>query len=97
MQCPRTNCKNKALIDSVLGVLPCEVHQEADDKISKIERPAFYNLHKIHRIQQQRDDFAADILQPYAPGKDQKPNVDFLKTYPERAKDYFSDKQLKDL
>src|SRR3990167_11499320 len=87
IKCPRIDCKNKAVIDPILGVLPCvEFCQVKDDDLDKIETPEFYNLSKIHRIQKQRDEHGADILQPYALGKDSKPNPEFLKAYPNKAK-----------
>jgi len=93
--CPRCD-KNQALSDPSLGILPCQSCQDSDDG-EKLESPEFYNLSKAHRIQQQRDDHAKDILQPYLPGKDMAPNPDFLKAYPDRAKDYFSEEKLKKL
>jgi len=94
MICPRCN-KGQAIEDPGLGILPCETCQASDDEMDKIESPEFYSLDKIHRIQRQLDMHGKDILQPYANGKDWKPNPDFVKAYPDKAKDYFSDDQLK--
>ena len=74
MNCPRIDCKNKAIHDSVLGVLPCESCQLKDNELDKIETPEFYTLTKAGRIQKQRDEHGKDILQPYALGKNSKPN-----------------------
>lgn len=40
------------------------------------------------------EDHQADIAQPYS--KDGKPNSDFIKLYPERAKSMFSDKEIRE-
>ena len=97
MNCPRIDCKNKAIHDSVLGVLPCESCQLKDNELDKIETPEFYNLDKIHRIQKQRDEHGKDILQPYALGKESKVNPDFAKVYPNEVKNYFNKEQLKNI
>jgi len=94
IKCPRCN-KEKAIFDTILGILPCEFCQAKDDELDKIETPEFYTLTKAGRIQKQRDEHGKDILQPYALGKDSKPNLDFLKAYPNKAKDYFKEEQLK--
>lgn len=41
-----------------------------------------------------RDDNYVDIIQPYIGNK---PNPEFISAYPERAKDYFSDDELKNM
>jgi hypothetical protein len=43
--------------------------------------------YKAYRHSEQRLDHKADILQPRVGGK---PNSEFIQTYPENAKDYFS-------
>ena len=97
MKCLREDCKNNAIIDPTFGVLPCQKCQDEDALTPAAKAPAFYSITKLHRIQQQQDQHDAEIMQPWMPGKDQKPNPDFVKTYPERAKDYFSDEELKGL
>lgn len=91
--CPRCG-KEPAIIDPSIGVLPGKKCQTDDEKINIKEHPEFYTLGKQHRIQQQRDSHNADTLQPWI-GKDNKPNPDFVRKYPEKAKDYFSSEQLK--
>lgn len=93
-KCPRQNCKNKAITDTTYGVLPCEKCQEEDSKTVLPDAPEFYNISKQHRIQSQRDTHDGDIIQPWLEGKDQKPNPDFVRAYPDMAKTYFSDEQL---
>lgn len=95
MNCPRNNCKNKAIQDITLGVLPCQSCQDKDEGMDKYTAPEFYSMTQIHRIQSERDKHNGDIEQPYLPGKDMKPNPNFLKLYPDRARDYFSEEQLK--
>jgi hypothetical protein len=93
-KCPRCNT-NPAIVDRTFGVLPCQKCQDDDAQFQAPVAPEFYNLSKSSRIQAQRDSHGADILQPWdAKGK---PNRDFLKKYPDRAKDYFKDKELKKL
>lgn len=91
--CPRCG-KEPAILDSRFGVLPGEKCQAEDEQIQVTEAPEFYNQTKQHRIQQQRDTHNADILQPWLPGKDMKPNPDFVKKYPDMAKNYFTNDQL---
>lgn len=92
--CPRCE-KEPAIIDPSLGVLPGEKCQAEDAQIKPAELPEFYNMSKSNRIQEQRDKHNADTTQPYLPGKDMKPNPDFIKLYPEMAKEYFPEEQLK--
>lgn len=92
--CPRDNCKNEAVIDPRFGVLPCQFHQDEDSQIEMPPSPEFANRTKADRIQVQRDQHNRDILQPYLPGKEMKPNPDFVREYPNRAKDYFTEDQL---
>lgn len=94
VNCPRQGCKNEANVDITYGILPCDSCQEQDDLEVLPDSPEFYNLTKIQRVQEQRDRHNKDILQPYLPGKDMKPNPDFVKAYPDKATDYFDRKQL---
>lgn len=96
-KCPRDGCNNDAIIDTTLGVLPCQKCQDEDAETPINDSPEFYNATKQHRIQEQRDKHNADIMQPWASGKDVKPNPDFVKAYPEKAKDYFTPEQLSKL
>jgi hypothetical protein len=96
MKCPRDGCKNKAIYDNQFGVLPCKSCQNGDSAFQLSRGPEFYNLTKQTRIVADRDKNGKDIIQPWI-GKDWNPNPDFVKAYPDMAKEYFSDKQLKDL
>ena len=95
--CPRDGCKNEAITDMTFGVLPCAWHQQEDEKTTISNSPRFWNLNKLHRIQREQDQHNGDTLQPWENGKDMKPNADFVKTYPEMAKEYFTDEELKRL
>lgn len=91
MRCPRKNCQNEALHDATYGILPCQSCQDADQGTS-VSSPEFYSQTKQERIQQQRDSGDKDMLQPYlAKGE---PNPDFIRAYPEAAKQYFDDATL---
>lgn len=83
-QCPRTNCKNEAIVHRMLGVLPCEEHQLQDSAVPH-RKFEFANLSKLHRVQEQRDLGGKDLLQPYHKNK---PNPDFFKAYPDRVDEY---------
>jgi len=97
MTCPRTACTNEAISDSQYGVLPCKNHQKKDtEKVAKIRRsPEFYTLSQQDRFQHQRDRYAKDILQPFEGAGD--PNLEFVKAYPDKVKDYFTPEQLRKL
>lgn len=91
--CPRCN-KEAALVDTTYGILPGVKCQEEDDAQEKPESPEFYNQSKQDRVQEMRDKHNGDIEQPYIQGKDMSPNPDFVKAYPQMAKEYFSTEQL---
>lgn len=95
-KCPRCG-KEPAIVDITLGILPGEKCQEDDLKISIVEKPEFYNLTKIHRVQAQRDSHNKDMIQPFAGKNGDKPNPDFVKSYPEQSKNYFTPEQLSKL
>jgi len=83
--CPRTSCKNKAIIHRQFGVLPCQPHQNSDTKISQTRKGQFATISQSNRVQEQRDLGGGDLVQPYDKGK---ANVDFFKLYPDRIDDY---------
>lgn len=95
MRCPKCH-KREALIHPKFGVMPCAKCQNKDSKTNIKRAPEFYSATKADRVIHQRDTNAKDILQPFI-GKDNKPNPDFAKAYPDRAKDYFKDSDLKKL
>ena len=94
--CPRCG-KEPAIVDITFGILPGKLCQKEDSKFVLPDSPEFYNISKQHRIQEQRDTHDGDVIQPWLPGKDQKPNPDFVKAYPKDARKYFSKKELKGL
>jgi len=44
--------------------------------------------------ERQREDFRKDIIQPYIGNK---PNRDFAQAYPDKAKEYFTETELKEM
>jgi len=56
----------------------------------------FYVRSKQERIQRGWDTNEKDQLQPFM-GKDNKPNREFAKAYPDKIKDYFSPEQIKQM
>jgi hypothetical protein len=95
MRCPRCD-KGKAIKHSKYGILPCQECQDEDNNIAMSDSPEFYTASKADRVTQQRDQYAKDMLQPWE-GKDNRVNRDFAKAYPDRAKDYFKESDLKKL
>jgi hypothetical protein len=93
MKCIRKNCKNNAIIDSIYGVLPCIFHQKKEEQYSIHHKtPEFYSLKKMDRFTKQRDKHSKDFVPIY--WKD-KPNRDFIKAYPTKAKEIFTKEELK--
>ena len=89
--CPRTHCENKATIDKTYGILPCQSCQDKDAGTSIRKSPEFYTISRSNRVQEQRDNHGADLVQPY---DGDKPNIDFFKQYPEQVKNYGVEKEL---
>lgn len=92
-KCPRCE-KESAIVDPTYGVLPGRKCQKDDAKVVVARNPQYYTIAKHSNIQDQRDKHDGDIIQPWSPGKDPKPNPDFIKAYPEKAQDYFTDEEL---
>ena len=92
--CPRDGCKNEAVVDKTYGVLPCKKCQEEDAKVELPDAPEFYNISKQHRIQEQRDKHDGDTIQPWKEGTKRDPNPDFVRAYPDKARDFFSNEEL---
>lgn len=57
---------------------------------AKIERGVSSSSAEYDR-ERQREDFRADIAQPYIGNK---PNREFALAYPDKVKDYYSDKEI---
>ena len=85
MKCPRKNCNGKAEISRVYGVLPCRACQKKDERHRLFRKYEFATISRSNRVQEQRDRHSKDLIQPYDRGK---PNVEFFKAYPERAREY---------
>lgn len=93
MKCPRKNCDNPAIESRTLGILPCTKCQTEDGNTNFI-CPDILHLGRSHRIQEQRDKHAKDILQPYQ-GKGV--NEDFFRAYPDKVKTYGVKRELEKL
>lgn len=79
------------------GILPCEECQAKDRQGAGLnDLPEFATQKQTDRVQGERDKHSQDFIPPWV-GKEQKPNPDFVKQYPQRAKDYFSKEQLSKL
>ena len=85
MRCIRKNCKNEAVYHQTFGLLPCPECQKTDGSIPAGRKFQFANISKLHRIQEQRDEFGKDLLQPY---EGNRANVDFFKANPDRVEEY---------
>lgn len=95
-KCPRVGCKNKATISPRLGVLPCKKHQEEDAGKYTGKPYQFATLSKSDRINEERDVWGKDLIQPWKPdGKTINP--DFVEAYPDKAEDYYSKQELEKL
>ena len=92
--CPKTHCKNNATIDKTYGILPCQLCQDKDAEISIRRSPEFYTISRSNRVQEQRDNYGADLVQPY---DGDKPNLDFFKQYPDKVSEYGVEKELSKL
>lgn len=62
------------------------------EDLKKLNKPLNWR-HAEHERDWQRKKNYGDIVQPWENGK---PNPDFVKRYPDRARDYFSDSELRD-
>lgn len=92
MKCPRKDCNNEARKHPVFGYVPCADCQAKDPRITTTSRDPMAPG-RLHRVQEQRDSHAKDLLQPFDGGL---PNPEFIKAYPNQVKDYFTPQQLKD-
>ena len=93
--CTRQRCKNKAEIHRLYGVLPCMKHQKEDEGQGGTDYE-FATLSQSDRTNQQRDEYGADMIQPWQPdGK--TVNKAFTEHYPQESEDYFSQKELESL
>ncbi len=92
--CPWSDCTNPAIISPRFGVLPCDKHQRENVQVGRGYQ--FATLTQSARINQERDEFGADLLQPWEPDGI-TPNREFLMHYPERAADYFDGDDIKDI
>lgn len=87
--------KEKAIIDPQYGILNC-LDCQNKDSIPLSKKPMFYDRAKQNRIQRGWDTNSKDLEQPFM-GKDNTPNRNFAKAYPDKIKDYFSPEQIKSL
>lgn len=89
--CP--NCKkNDSEFSPTLGVLPCLACQEKLSQFNLSKNPEFITISRKDRIESQREEYMADILQPY--NADGSPNKDFVREYPDAIDEYFTSEDL---
>ena len=93
MKCPRCQ-KNKAGYHKTFGVMLCDSCSKDDEQVSFRRSPEFWSITKMDRIRTDREVNAKDILQPW--NADGKPNSDFIKAYPDEARNYMSRDQIVD-
>lgn len=93
MKCPRKDCNNEARKHPSFGVVPCASCQAKDPVISFHAREPI-PVSRLHRVQEQRDSHAKDMLQPFDGGK---PNREFALAYKSRVKDNFTADQIKEM
>ncbi len=94
--CPSCH-KEPAIVHATYGVLKGKKCRDVDrKKVSAITPPPeFPTLSMNDRITTDRLKHEKDILQPW--GNNWQPNPDFVKAYPELARDYFTQEQLEKL
>lgn len=92
MKCPRKDCNNEARKHPSFGVVPCASCQAKDPVISFHAREPI-PVSRLHRVQEQRDSHAKDMLQPF---DGDRPNPEFIKAYPKQVKNYYTPEQLKE-
>lgn len=87
--CPR-GCGNAARLNPLFGVMPCFACLKLDrTKRQATKSPEFYAQTMQTRVQEQRDRHEGDIILPY--DHNGKPNEDFRRLYPAKAKELFSE------
>lgn len=94
MKCPRKNCDNPAIDHPTLGIIPCQSCQDSEHQSVLHRRYEFASISRHNRTQADRDAHGKDILQPFIGNK---PNPDFVKAYPELAKEYYQPHELEKL
>jgi len=95
MKCPRETCQNEAVVHPTYGVIPCDSCRAKDSQTARIAKnPEFAVQSKADRIQEQRDKHSGDIEQPFF---GDKPNPQFAKIYSDKARDFYTDDQLKNM
>lgn len=91
MLCPKCNT-NEANHHPVYGVVHCDDCNNKNVTLNK--RVRYYAQSKKDRIQAQQDKYHQDMEPPYI---GDKPNPNYVKLYPEDAKEMFSEDELKRL
>lgn len=94
--CPRCH-KEKSITHPQFGKMQGKKCRDKDRKlVGEITTPPeFATGSQADRIQEDRLKHEKDILQPF--NMDNTPNQDFIRSYPERAKDFFTQEQLEKL
>jgi len=87
LNCPREAIKS-AVIGGVYYPNICHAHIS---QLSKKQRPS--SGHAAWERGRDLEDHEADIAQPYS--ADGKPNPVFIRAYPEKARQHFSDEEIR--
>lgn len=97
IKCPKCG-KEDAIIHPVYGTLQGKRCRDEDrKKVGAIQTPPrFLTQTMTDRITEQQIKYEKDIIQPYA-GDGKSPDPEFVKAYPQQAREYFSQEQLEKL
>lgn len=90
MVCSNCKLKSDRLISAVINGKYIKDQCEICLGLARKEVPAS-STRVDFRIRRQQEDHRRDILQPYANGK---PSREFIKAYPDKAKNYFTPEQI---
>ncbi len=89
MKCPQC-LKNKAIVDPMYGILPCE---ECQKKNSLISKPKIGYEFTSDKIRNERKEYGKSILQPYVGGKLSK---EYIEEYGTSALSNVSKRDIKE-
>lgn len=92
MVCSNCKLKSDRLISAVINGKYIKDQCEICLGLARKEVPAS-STRVDFRIRRQQEDHRKDLLNPYKNGY---PNHDFIKAYPDKAPNYFTEKQIHD-
>lgn len=87
----------EALNHPIYGIMKCAACRQKDSMYQYNRAPEFVNISQHERINEQREKDAVDFLQPYNDYDKNVINPEFVKHYPEQAKTWFKEEELKGL